>query len=63
MLVYICPTCSKEFETEDLVKTHFLKCWKEVHPYHQSTPAPRGQNIITKEVNDDISNFFNLFKG
>ena len=56
--MFICPTCMKEFKTEDIMRTHFLACWKEQHPYHQSQPAPRGEDVITREVNLDILNFF-----
>ena len=45
--MYVCPTCSK------------LKCWKEIHPYHKSKDAPRSENIITREVSNDIMDFFN----
>ena len=40
-----------------------LSCWKEQHPYYQSKPAPRSENIETREVSNDIINFFNSFKG
>lgn len=57
--MYVCPTCSKEFKTEDGVRKHMLKCWKEIHPYHKSKDAPRSENIITREVSNDIMDFFN----
>lgn len=56
--MFICPTCNKEFNTELAIQKHFLSCWKEKHPYHKSKSAPRSKDIITKEVNDDIMNFF-----
>ncbi len=56
--MFICPVCYKKFQTEELVKNHFMQCWKEQHPYHKSKDAPRSKNIETKEVNDDIMNFF-----
>ena len=56
--MFICPTCSKEFNTEELIQKHFLSCWKEQHPYHRSKDAPRSNNIETREVSDDILNFF-----
>jgi hypothetical protein len=56
--MFICPTCNKEFNTEQDIQKHFLLCWKEQHPYHQSKSAPRGENITTRKVNDDIMNFF-----
>ena len=60
--MYICPTCNKSFEKEEILTKHFLKCWKEQHPYHKSKPAPRSEDINTSKVNEDILNFFNSFK-
>ena len=57
--MFICPTCAKEFNTEDAIQKHFLACWKEQHPYHKSKPAPRSENIITREISNDVINFFN----
>ena len=61
--MYICPTCSKEIESEDVLVKHFLKCWKEKNPCHQAKSAPRSEDINTREVSDDIANFFGSFKG
>ena len=61
--MYICPTCSKEIETEEVLVKHFLKCWKEKNPCHQAKSAPRSEDINTREVSDDIANFFSSFKG
>ena len=36
ILMYFCPTCNKKFPTEEKVVKHFLVCWKEKNPYHQS---------------------------
>ena len=60
--MYICPTCGKQFETEDVLAKHFLKCWKEKNPNHKSKPAPRSEDINTRTDNEDILNFFNSFK-
>ena len=60
--MYICPTCNKGFEKEEIFTKHFLKCWKEEHPYHKSKPAPRSEDINTREDNEEILNFFNSFK-
>ena len=60
--MYICPTCNRGFSTKEGVAKHFLSCWKEQNPYHQSKPAPRSEDINTMEINDDIMNFFNSFK-
>lgn len=56
--MYICPTCAKEFATEELIQRHFLQCWKDSHPYHKSKDAPRSEDIVTKEVSNDIADFF-----
>lgn len=57
--MYICPTCKKEFETENKIVKHFLNCWKEKNPYHQSKEAPHSESITTRQVNNDIMDFFN----
>ena len=58
-MIYICPTCGKEFDVEEKITSHFLKCWKEQHPYHKSKSAPHSANRETKEVSNDILDFFN----
>lgn len=60
--MYICPTCHRRFQEEQKLTKHFLSCWKEQHPFHQSKPAPKGKDIETRKVNEDIMNFFNSFK-
>jgi len=62
-MIYICPTCSKEFKTKGEVTAHFLKCWKEQNPHHKSKSAPRSEDITTIEVNEDIMAFFDSLKG
>lgn len=59
--MFICPICNAEFNKEENIKLHFLSCWKEQHPFHQSKSAPRKEDIIIKKVSDDITNFFNSF--
>ena len=59
---YICPTCSKEFDTKEDVSKHFLKCWKDNNPHHKSKPAPRSEDINTTEISDDIADFFSSFE-
>lgn len=56
--MYICPTCKKGFNCEEDVQKHFLKCWKELHPHHKSKSAPRSEDIVKKEINNDIMEFF-----
>ena len=60
--MFICPTCGKSYEKEEHLTKHYLKCWKELHPYHKSKPAPRSEDINTREDSDEILNFFNSFK-
>ena len=61
--MYICPTCGEEFEKEEVLVKHFLKCWKGQNPHHKSKPAPRSENITTTEVSEDIMAFFDSLKG
>ena len=56
--MFICPTCSKQFDTDDALVKHFLRCWKEQNPNHKSKSAPRSEDINTREISDDILNFF-----
>lgn len=60
--MYICPTCGREFREEVLIQKHFLSCWKEKNPYHQSKPAPHSEDIVSRDINDEITDFFNSFK-
>jgi hypothetical protein len=59
--MYICPVCNKEIEKEDDAVKHFLRCWKEKNPHHKSKSAPYSEDINTREVSDDVMNFFNSF--
>ena len=60
--MYICPTCNQTFAAEDILVKHMAKCWKEKNPHVKSKPAPRSADINTREVNADITAFFNSFK-
>lgn len=62
-MIYICPTCEREFNTEEEVSKHFLKCWKDNNPHHISKPAPRSENISVSEASQEIFEFFALLKG
>ena len=56
--MFICPECFKKFETEENIRLHFLKCWKEYHTASPNKPAPQSEDIIKRTVNNDIANFF-----
>lgn len=58
----ICPTCGRQFDTEDTLVKHYMWCWKERNPNYKSKPAPRSEDINTREDNQDILDFFNSFK-
>ena len=60
--MYICPTCNKPFDKEDVLVKHMSRCWKERNPHLRSNPAPRSEDINTREVNNEIMDFFNSFK-
>ena len=60
--MFICPTCGKQFEMEDALVKHMSKCWREKNPNHKSKPAPRSEDVNTREDNQDILDFFNSFK-
>ena len=56
--MFVCPTCGEEFNKEENIRTHFLQCWNEKHPYHKSKDASRSEDKVTRVVNEDIMNFF-----
>lgn len=60
--MYICPVCNKQFKEEDILVKHYLSCWKKENPHLRSKPAPRSEDISTREVNKEVEDFFNLFK-
>ena len=60
--MYICPVCNQQFKEEQVLVKHYLSCWKRENPHLRSKPAPRSEDINTREVNEDIENFFNSFK-
>ena len=60
--MYICPVCNKQFKEEDILVKHYLSCWKKENPHLRSKPAPRSEDINTREVNKEVEDFFNLFK-
>lgn len=56
--MFVCPTCAVKFKSEEAIQKHFLVCWKEKHPFHKSKSAPRSEDIVTREVSDDVKAFF-----
>lgn len=60
--MYICPVCQKEYDTETAIQKHFLSCWKEKNPCHRSKSAPRSEDIVERQVSNDIAQFFDLFQ-
>ena len=60
--MYICLVCNQQFKEEQVLVKHYLSCWKKENPHLRSKPAPRSEDINTREVNEDIENFFNSFK-
>lgn len=56
--MYICPSCSKRFKQEDIFTKHFLSCWKKNNPNHKSKDAPRGEDVETRNMNEDMKAFF-----
>ena len=61
--MFVCPTCNEEFKTEQAIQKHFLLCWKSKHPYHKSKPAPHSEDVVTREVSNDIADFFEGLNG
>ena len=62
IIMYICPTCNKQFIKEEELVRHMSKCWREKNPHLRSKPAPRSEDINTRNVNNEIENVFNSFK-
>lgn len=60
--MFICPICLREFEKESDIVKHLTSCWGEKNPYRKSKPAPRSEDVNTREDNQDILDFFNSFK-
>ena len=60
--MYICPVCNKQFKEENILVKHYLNCWKKENPHLRSKPAPRSEDINTREVYKEVEDFFNLFK-
>ena len=62
IIMYYCPVCQRGFQTEDIIRKHFLSCWKEHNPNYQSTSAPRSADIINRKVDNNVLEFFKRLK-
>ena len=60
--MYICPVCGAAFKEEQVLVKHYLSCWKKNNPHLKSKPAPRSEDINTREISSEMENFFNSFK-
>ena len=60
--MYICPICNEEFDTEEAVAKHLLKCWNTKNPYHKPKSAPRSEDINKREINGEVMDFFKSFQ-
>lgn len=56
--MYICPTCNGQFSTKEILVKHMSKCWREKNPHLRSKPAPRSEDINTREINNELIDFF-----
>ncbi len=60
--MYICPICNKEFDKEEKIVKHLSICWKKKNPYRESKEAPRSEDVVTRTINNDVTNFFNSIR-
>jgi len=60
--MYVCPVCGAQFKEEQVLVKHYLSCWKKNNPHLQSKPAPRSEDINTREISSEMEDFFNSFK-
>ena len=56
--MYICPTCQRSFDNAEDIAKHSLKCWKEHNPNHRSKEAPHSEDVVERQMNDNILSFF-----
>ena len=40
-VMYICPTCKKEYVNEEEIKKHSMACWRKANTNHKSKSAPQ----------------------
>ena len=60
--MYICPICQRAFDKEEVASKHYLKCWKEKNPCHQAKSAPRSEDLNTREITNEVADFFSSFQ-
>ena len=60
--MYICPICKKAYQSDTIVAKCFMRCWKEQNPNHKSKEAPRSDDIINRQCNNEMINFFSQFQ-
>ena len=60
--MYICPVCGALHKEEQSLVKHISRCWKERNPHLRSKPAPRSEDINTREISSEMEDFFNSFK-
>ena len=56
--MYICPTCNRQFKNAETIAKHSLGCWREHNPNYRSKEAPHSENIIQREIDDNVLAFF-----
>lgn len=61
-VMYICLECGRSFQKEESMQKHFLACWRERHPGHHAKDAPRSADIIARNMNNEVLDFFNSFQ-
>lgn len=61
-MIYVCPVCNEAtFSAEDKMRRHYLSCWKIRNPSYRSKSAPRDEQVVFYNMNNDLSDFFNSF--
>lgn len=62
--MYVCPFCKKTYEEEDKVAKCLMDCWRKTNPVHDSKNAPRSEDRVERQCDEDVLSFFeNINKG
>lgn len=56
--MYVCPTCSREYENEDKFVKHFASCWHKCNPNHKPKEAPRDAAAVKRSISPELQEFF-----